>query len=368
MDFGGHVQMGAERPLVGFALGRRVCSRSYTHRPKTDRRKGKKALIRSNMLESFAKRALAWPKAGRYTGREGDWDHRPPNLTGAPSHHRSCRSLRPESSAMIDTTNFPALPPADALTAEDFDALDDILTDLRSRSDEVPQWEFCEGFIAALICCRRLIMPSEYLPVLLPVDDEAGNDVTSLFADEAQFGRFMGIWARRWNEVAAALNAPVESLDEERAYAPELMDVRGGFATLPEAERAEFGDADLPAFGQIWALGFMYAVETWPEEWEPPRDRELAKVHDEALEAIVAMTEDDEDEPTLSALSEDGPPSVSEARLGAYGDALWAVYDLREIWSHIGERVETVRKAPAPGRNDPCPCGSGKKYKKCCGA
>ena len=26
------------------------------------------------------------------------------------------------------------------------------------------------------------------------------------------------------------------------------------------------------------------------------------------------------------------------------------------------------RKAPKVGRNDPCPCGSGKKYKKCCGA
>jgi SEC-C motif len=25
------------------------------------------------------------------------------------------------------------------------------------------------------------------------------------------------------------------------------------------------------------------------------------------------------------------------------------------------------RSIPAPGRNDPCPCGSGKKYKKCCG-
>ncbi|MGC2082083.1 MAG: SEC-C metal-binding domain-containing protein, partial [Bradyrhizobium sp.] len=23
--------------------------------------------------------------------------------------------------------------------------------------------------------------------------------------------------------------------------------------------------------------------------------------------------------------------------------------------------------APKVGRNDPCPCGSGKKYKKCCG-
>ena len=26
-----------------------------------------------------------------------------------------------------------------------------------------------------------------------------------------------------------------------------------------------------------------------------------------------------------------------------------------------------VNKAPKVGRNDPCPCGSGKKYKKCCG-
>ena len=27
----------------------------------------------------------------------------------------------------------------------------------------------------------------------------------------------------------------------------------------------------------------------------------------------------------------------------------------------------TVVKPPKIGRNDPCPCGSGKKYKKCCG-
>ena len=33
-----------------------------------------------------------------------------------------------------------------------------------------------------------------------------------------------------------------------------------------------------------------------------------------------------------------------------------------------GRRVETiVRDRPKVGRNDPCPCGSGKKYKKCCG-
>lgn len=32
----------------------------------------------------------------------------------------------------------------------------------------------------------------------------------------------------------------------------------------------------------------------------------------------------------------------------------------------IGEKP-TVREEPKVGRNDPCPCGSGKKYKKCCG-
>jgi len=29
--------------------------------------------------------------------------------------------------------------------------------------------------------------------------------------------------------------------------------------------------------------------------------------------------------------------------------------------------VETIHSQHAVGRNDPCPCGSGKKYKKCCG-
>lgn len=30
-------------------------------------------------------------------------------------------------------------------------------------------------------------------------------------------------------------------------------------------------------------------------------------------------------------------------------------------------KTQTVVKEVKVGRNDPCPCGSGKKYKKCCG-
>ena len=40
-------------------------------------------------------------------------------------------------------------------------------------------------------------------------------------------------------------------------------------------------------------------------------------------------------------------------------------------WKFIDGKIENldpyVREEPKIGRNDPCPCGSGKKYKKCCG-
>lgn len=220
--------------------------------------------------------------------------------------------------------------------------------------------------MAALICCRRVIAPSEYLPVLLAIGLDGGGDEGS-FADDAQAQRFMELWAKRWNEVAQSLGADIESLDDEAAYHPEVMDVRGAVASMPEEERLKLPHETLPAFAQVWALGFMYAVEAWPEEWAPPRDKEAVKWLDAALLVIVELTEDDNEPPTLSVFDEDGPPSISLKRLNAFADSIWAVYDLHELWRNFGPRVETVRKEVMPGRNDLC-CGSGKKYKKCCGA
>ena len=248
------------------------------------------------------------------------------------------------------------------LGAEDFDAQDAVLDALREHDDEIPQWEFCEGFLAALICSRRRIAPDDYWPVLL------GDDFRPMEQME-----FVWRWKRRWAEVEAALDAPVETLDDPRTYHPEVLDTRGAILALPDADRAE-RDADtppldqLPSFAQVWALGFMFAVENWPEEWQPPRDAEAAAMLDTALQALVALTEPDTGVPAMSMYAEDGPPSVSQQRADDFGAAIWAVYDLRQLWKSLGPRVEAVRKTAEPGRNDPCPCGSGKKYKKCHGA
>lgn len=262
--------------------------------------------------------------------------------------------------------------PANPVTPEVFDEVDAILDDLRIRYDETPHWEFCEGFLAALVCCRASIAQAQYLGVLLGVGEGDDWPGEGSFADEAQRSRFIEIWDQRWLEVKTALDTPTESLDAEQAYHPEVLDVRGSMAALSDEDRAAMpgGDAQAsaPAFAQVWALGFMYAVETWPEEWAPPRDKKMAKRHDLSMQCIVALTEDDTDEATISPFSEDGPPSTSMARMDAFADAVWSVYDLREIWRGIGPRVETVHRIDTPGRNDACHCGSGKKFKKCHGA
>ncbi len=259
------------------------------------------------------------------------------------------------------------------LSPDDFDTLDDILDDLRTRAAETPQWEFCEGFMAALICGRRPVAPSEYLPVLL----DTGDDGEGRFADNAQFELFFKLWSQRWKEIEASLDADVQDLEDARAFYPQVMDVRGVMASLSPEERAlamrDNPGEDVPAFGQVWALGFMFAVEAWPEDWvAPAKDKEAVKWLDQALGALVALTEDDLGPVEVSVLEtedgKEGPPSMSKARLEAFGEAIWAVYDLREMWQSIGPRVETVRKEATPGRNDLCYCGSGRKYKKCHGA
>ncbi|MBR6739704.1 MAG: preprotein translocase subunit SecA [Clostridia bacterium] len=54
---------------------------------------------------------------------------------------------------------------------------------------------------------------------------------------------------------------------------------------------------------------------------------------------------------------EDGPQRKAVAKATATSHS-----DGSEV-----KRRPVVRKTQKPGRNDPCPCGSGKKYKKCCG-
>ena len=44
------------------------------------------------------------------------------------------------------------------------------------------------------------------------------------------------------------------------------------------------------------------------------------------------------------------------------------MHPAEQLFSKFGVMSPPPPKHPAAGRNDPCPCGSGRKYKRCCGA
>ena len=251
----------------------------------------------------------------------------------------------------------------DDATSATLDTLEDVLDAVRARHPGTPQWEFCEGVLTALLCTRRTIGEDEWLPLVF------GRAASEVFATPAERTQFSMGWLERESQLRAALNADVESLDDERALSPAVMDWRGLLASLPESDRAEATEGQdglPPALAQVWASGFLAVVDHWADDWAPPRDKEIAEMLDDALSCIEDLTADDTGAPVLNLYDPNGPPSVSQARFDAFGEALWAVYDLHDIARSLGPRVAPV-VSDKIGRNDPCPCGSGKKYKKCCG-
>lgn len=267
---------------------------------------------------------------------------------------------------MTDDSHQPDTPlhvELDDATAATLGTLEAVLDAVRARHPDTPQWEFCEGLMTALLCTRRPIGDDEWLPVLF------GRDGAQVFASPAESTRFFMGWMERKAQLSAELRAPIDSLDDERALSPAVLDWRGLMVSLTEAERAEIDKAQSappPALGQVWAAGFMTAVDIWADDWAYPRDKEIAENMRDALDCVADLLDDDTGPPALNLYSPDAPPSVSQARFEAFGEALWAVYDLYDIATALGPRIAPVRKDDKVGRNDPCPCGSGKKYKKCC--
>ena len=244
------------------------------------------------------------------------------------------------------------------LSEEDFDAFGDLLA-----ADWAPETtmdlEQLDGFLAGLICAPRVVLPSAYVPAIFG-DAEPG------FPDMDTAQRFLGLLMRRHNQIAAALNAPVERLDDPRAYVPFLIDWEAHEDLA--RQMAEAGEIPrVPLGGELWARGFLHAVDLTREDWNdvPAEDEEGAALVDESLAAILALVpEDDED-------ADAGADETPDDRDGLIADALVAAYDLREYWRDVQfEQVrvkEPIRREPKIGRNDPCPCGSGKKFKQCHG-
>jgi uncharacterized protein len=137
------------------------------------------------------------------------------------------------------------------------------------------------------------------------------------------------------------------------------------------AYRPYLGDAGdrLEAASQ-WASGFCFGVSLELKAWQPVIASEDAR----ALVVMIFSLEQSDDvhhhpDSPFRKLSKDRLEHVRRTVLEELPDLVPALHDFaRTLGGAKAEPVQEpyVRWVRKVGRNDPCPCGSGRKYKACC--
>jgi uncharacterized protein len=157
------------------------------------------------------------------------------------------------------------------------------------------------------------------------------DGLVGVFDNAAEESRFMALFQRRWNEISRALDAPVENLADPRALAPLIMDWDGLLGDLPPADAARLKAEGIPLHAQLWANGFLLAVEYWESDWTLPQGSKDEAFVDEKLEPFyVLMAPEDE----LS------PEERETSRTDHLALAIWGAYDLHEFWRDRGRATQ----------------------------
>ena len=214
------------------------------------------------------------------------------------------------------------------------------------RLDEV------QGYLCAALSGPQPIAEEDWLADVLGSDEALASDAGQ--------------------EAAQLLRAFASALEAELAAGepPVLL--------LYPSDDAENEDA--PSDYQPWCQAYLAGVDAADEDWfealgESEDDeaidedaREEISYLDERLFPLMVLTGEAED--AAREHGDEWPEGEEREQIEAdcQEDLPQAVADIYRFW--LAKRgTETIRReAPKVGRNDPCPCGSGKKYKQCCGA
>jgi uncharacterized protein len=173
-----------------------------------------------------------------------------------------------------------------------------------------------------------MMPPSAWFGALLP------NGLESLDRDEA--GEAIELIMDQYNEIMGAV-----ANDEVIIPEPDEVDACSSFAT-----------------------GYTMAAAL-DEEWIGHDDRWSFA----APFAFLAGQEELIPEALLNEMHAD--PDVEQTLRNNIASVLKATQEtFRALRKSLLERSGAIPRSSGPkvGRNDPCPCGSGKKYKRCCGA
>ena len=196
-----------------------------------------------------------------------------------------------------------------------------------------------DGFLTGLVIGPETIMPSRWLPV---VWDETEQDEMA-WKSRKEAERIMGLVMRLYNSIVQAFQVDPPDFNP---LLP-IHKVAGEEVTIIDE----------------WCWGFMRSIGLAPESWEPlfEDEEQKAGIFPISLHGTEKGWKSLKEDPKISAI----PHEEWVAMLPA------AVRELYEFWLPARRAEAQISQAAISqkvSRNEPCPCGSGKKYKKCCGA
>jgi len=225
-----------------------------------------------------------------------------------------------------------------ALHDDELDELDALL----SQHPDSHSLEELDGLICALVIGPETVAPSEWLPVVL--GEEAPE-----WSSEAAGRRCLQLLMRHWNNLAQGFREDWSGVSAKEG--PDAM----YFPLLDDPATSGH------PLGEGWARGFRAGLN-WLKDahWDALEEDEECVT----LLSIIGAFDTGEKSPghPLTTAERDELISVTAAGL-QYLYAFW------RRWLRVMTAPRTPHRADAqPGRNDICPCGSGKKFKKCCGA
>ena len=243
------------------------------------------------------------------------------------------------------------------------DAIDELEQLLETRA--VPHGgmslEMLDGYLSALVVGPRLVMPSHYLPKVWG-DAPAWDSM-------AEASQGMSHVLALQNHIVWRVAQPLpEEGDEDVMYLMPLLQ-------LPEPVDGEDALSDAAQgfpVGCAWATGFLEGLGEAQDDW----DRWLAEDEElgDDLEDLARLSLLGADHATaLGADPSDVPTAEERWEILAQVPGLLQYCNEQRLGQTYGDLQDTqpmlpIRRELKTGRNDPCPRGSGRKFKKCCGA
>jgi uncharacterized protein len=198
-----------------------------------------------------------------------------------------------------------------------------------------------DGFLHAIAIGPETVMPSRWLP---KVWGQADGGIVLLSVEADQMDRVLSLVMRHFNSIIFGFG-----------QRPPFIEPLWG--TMRYGELGEFEDAEM------WAYGFSEGVNLNRTAWQALLNDPQGK---QWYRPIGLLGEDD------FSPDQDALTRTPEQRQALAGEIPHSVQEIHAFWlplrQAVAERQQAQRISTKVGRNEPCPCGSGKKFKRCCGA